>query len=89
MARNRGRSRKESLKITVTELGEARAKRSDEEQAAALDERLGKGKGAKKERARLKRRIEDRKKPKVEKKGDEEVAPKKERKKQKREKGKK
>ena len=32
-----------------------RDKRSPEQQLAALDERLGKGKGAKKERARLKK----------------------------------
>tara|TARA_Y100000590_G_scaffold143436_2_gene164807 strand:+ start:59582 stop:59821 length:240 start_codon:yes stop_codon:yes gene_type:complete len=36
---------------------EARAKRSDKQQLAHLDKLLGKNKGAKKERARLKARI--------------------------------
>lgn len=36
---------------------EARAKRTNEQQLAHLDELLGKGKGAKKERAKLKAKI--------------------------------
>ena len=41
------------------ELREARAKRTDKQQLAELDRILGKGKGAKKERARLKKRIKN------------------------------
>ena len=52
---------------------EARASRTDEQQLARLDKLLGPGVGAKKERARLAKRIEDRKaKPKAEKKEAEE-----------------
>jgi len=45
--------RRESAK----KCAEARAKRSDKQQLAHLDKLLGKNKGAKKERARLKARI--------------------------------
>lgn len=38
-------------------LAEARAERTDEQQLKELDDLLGKGKGAKKERARLKNKI--------------------------------
>ena len=40
-------------------LRKARAKRTDQEQLAELDRVFGKGKGAKKERARLKERIKN------------------------------
>ena len=40
-------------------LRKARAKRTDQQQLAELDKVFGKGKGAKKERARLKERIKD------------------------------
>lgn len=46
--------RKEYRQEKAAQLAEARAKRSPQEQIAILDKRLGKGKGAKKERARLK-----------------------------------
>ena len=41
------------------ELRKARAKRTDQQQLAELDKVFGKGKGAKKERERLKERIKD------------------------------
>ena len=47
--------RQESAKKCV----EARAKRTDQQQLAELDRVFGKGKGAKKERARLKERIKN------------------------------
>ena len=40
-------------------LRKARAKRTDQQQLAELDKVFGKGKGAKKERARLKERIKN------------------------------
>jgi hypothetical protein len=42
----------------VDELAEERAKRTPKQQLALLDKRLGKGKGAKKERAQLARELE-------------------------------
>lgn len=45
---------------------EARAERSPQQQLEVLDKRLGNGKGAAKERARLAVEIEDAKKPKPE-----------------------
>ncbi len=42
---------------TAKKVAKARAKRTDQQQLAELDKLLGKGKGAKKERARLKERI--------------------------------
>lgn len=48
------------LEVMATNEAE-RAKRTDAQQLALLDKRLGKGKGAKKERARLVARIEAKK----------------------------
>ena len=42
---------------TAKKVAKARAKRTDQQQLAELDKLLGKGKGAKKERERLKERI--------------------------------
>ena len=50
------------------ERDEAAKNRTPEEQLARLDKMLGKGKGAKKERARLKKKIQDRKNRKKKKK---------------------
>jgi len=55
---NRGRVRLEQLRAEATERAEVRAGRSIEEQVAVLDQRLGVGVGASKERARLEREIE-------------------------------
>ena len=46
-------------------LRKARAKRTDQQQLAELDKVFGKGKGAKKERARLKERIKKHDKSKL------------------------
>ena len=62
LVRNYGRD--ERVKI-AGENREARSKRSPEQQIASLDKRLGKGKGASKERGRLLKQMEDAKKPKV------------------------
>lgn len=58
MAKNNSHSRKASRKITVAELAESRAKRSPQEQVAKLDMLFGKDQGAKKERARLAKKVE-------------------------------
>ena len=50
---NRGRERREQLRAIADENTEARASRTDKQQLATLDKRLGKGVGAEKERARL------------------------------------
>tara|TARA_R110000824_G_scaffold40667_9_gene121674 strand:+ start:377 stop:610 length:234 start_codon:yes stop_codon:yes gene_type:complete len=54
-------SRKEQRRQTVEENFEAREKRTDEDQLALLDVRLGKSQGAQKERTRLAAKIEKRK----------------------------
>lgn len=59
MAKNNSHSRKASRKITVAELAESRAKRSPQEQVAKLDMLFGKDQGAKKERARLAKQVEE------------------------------
>ncbi len=48
---------KEKRRESAKKCAESRAKRSDKQQLAHLDKILGKDKGAKKERARLKERI--------------------------------
>ena len=50
---NRGRARKAKLREEAAERASARAERSNKQQLALLDKRLGEGRGAKKERARL------------------------------------
>ena len=49
---------REKRRESAKKCAEARSKRSDKQQLAHLDKLLGKNKGAKKERERLKRRIE-------------------------------
>ena len=48
---------REKRRESAKKCAEARAKRSDKQQLVHLDKTLGKDKGAKKERARLKERI--------------------------------
>lgn len=55
---NNGRIAREYRRKTAVERDEARRDRSPQQQLAMLDERLGKGVGAKRERARLKRLID-------------------------------
>jgi hypothetical protein len=55
---NRGFQRRAELKARADELAEERAKRTPKQQLALLDKRLGKGKGAEKERAQLARELE-------------------------------
>ena len=50
---NRGRKRKAKLREEASVRAEERAERSPKHQLTLLDKRLGKGKGARKERARL------------------------------------
>ena len=47
------RHRKEARRAAAEEMAEERSKRSSKEQLALLDQRLGKGMGARKERAKL------------------------------------
>ena len=54
---NRGHQRRAELKVRAEELADERAKRTPKQQLALLDKRLGKGKGAKKERAQLAREL--------------------------------
>lgn len=69
----------ETKRANAAKLVEERAKRTDEEQLASLDQKLGKGQGAAKERARLTARIAARKPepPKAEIKAEESEKPKK------------
>ena len=55
MAQNggKGRTAQQHRAESAKKLAEERAKRSPKEQVALLDQKLGKGEGAKKERARL------------------------------------
>jgi hypothetical protein len=55
---NRGRQRREELLKAASVRAEERASRTPKQQLALLDKRLGKGKGAQKERARLSKEIE-------------------------------
>jgi len=54
---NNGRLARNYRRKTALERNEARSERSPQQQLAVLDERLGKGVGAEKERARLKKLI--------------------------------
>jgi len=56
----------ESRMENVVRNQEARAERTPQQQLKVLDERLGDGKGAAKERAKLQKQIEEAKKPKAE-----------------------
>ena len=51
---NRGRQRRHELRERAKELQEARAERTSAQQIKVLDDRLGVGVGARKERGRLK-----------------------------------
>lgn len=61
---NRGRQRREEIEAQVAVMKEERAERTAEQQLALLDERLGEGVGATKERARLQHLIENPPRPK-------------------------
>jgi len=56
----RGREVRELRRERAEEIARARATRTAEQQLASLDDRLGEGVGATKERARLQREIDDR-----------------------------
>jgi hypothetical protein len=56
-ARERSHPQRSRRQESANKCQEARAKRTDQEQLNHLDQLLGKDKGAKKERARLKSRI--------------------------------
>ena len=58
---NRGRERREQLRARAQQHVEARSARSPTQQLELLDERLGVGVGAVKERARLKHEIDEKK----------------------------
>lgn len=53
MSQNNGKPRKAVRQKVASDLSDARKQRSNKEQLKLLDERLGKGVGAKKERKRL------------------------------------
>ena len=57
--RNRGQARREQLREEGDERQELRASRSNAQQIELLDQRLGVGEGAKRERARLAREIDE------------------------------
>ena len=56
---NRGRARRQELQEQAQEMAECRAARSHTQQLKVLDDRLGEGVGAVKERARLAALIEE------------------------------
>ena len=66
---NRGNARREELRERAEELAEERSRRTPQQQLAALDQRLGAGVGAVKERQRLQYFIDNPPKPKKEKNG--------------------
>ncbi len=57
---NRGRARREQLRVEATERAHERARRTAEDQIAVLDQRLGVEAGASREREKLAREIERR-----------------------------
>ena len=63
MGRAHSKSSKEARRKTVVVRSEEREKRSPKEQLALLDVRLGRGVGAKKERARLQELLTEKPKP--------------------------
>ena len=56
---NRGRARRQELREQAQEMAECRASRTHTQQLKVLDERLGEGEGAAKERTRLAALIEE------------------------------
>jgi len=56
---NRGRARRQELREQAQEMAECRTSRTHTQQLKVLDERLGEGVGATKERARLAALIEE------------------------------
>ena len=66
---NRGHDRREQLRASALQRKEERSERSASQQVGVLDNRLGEGAGATKERRRLQHLIENPAPPKKEKSG--------------------